>query len=174
MFNKKSLAPAVLLAGTLATPLVAQAAQPGFYLGFGLGQGNDVVLDQTSAAGKFFGGFNVNRFLGLELAYVNLGSNYCCDTFGSSFTQDGVSYEIVGYLPVSPYIDLFGKVGIYNWTVSSNYYYASDSGSNNDYGFGVNARVSRNVWLRGEYQKFQDVAGGDVNMASVGFTYHFF
>ena len=173
MLSKKVIVSSVVLAGAMSLPLYAQAAQPGFYFGAGLGQGNDVVLDQTSAAAKLFGGFNVNRFLGMELSYVNLGSNYV-DYYGYGFTQDGVSYEFVGYLPVSPYVDLFGKVGIYNWTVSSNYYYnASTSGSDSDYGFGLSAQVSQRVWLRGEYQKFQNIAGGDVNLASVSLSYHF-
>lgn len=172
MFSKKSIASALLLAGSMSLPLATQAAQPGFYVGGSLGQGQDVVLDQTSAAYKIFGGFNINRFLGMEVAYVNLGSNYT-DSYGDSFTQDGGSFDFVGYLPIGPYLDLFGKVGIYNWTVSSNYYYASSHGSNNDYGFGIDAQVAPRVWVRGEYQKFKDVAGGDVNLASVGISYHF-
>lgn len=174
MLSKKYIASSVLLAGAMSLPLAANAAQPGFYFGAGLGQGSDVILDQTSAAAKLFGGFNVNRFLGMELSYVNLGSDYCCDAYGNTFTQEGVSYELIGYLPVTPYVDLFGKVGLFSWNVGSNYYYyASEQGTNNDYGFGISAQVSQRVWLRGEYQKFLDVAGGDVNMASVSLSYHF-
>jgi len=177
MLNAKSLTSAGLLAASLSLPLSALAAQPGFYLGGSIGQGDDVVLDQTSAAYKIFGGFNFNQFLGMELAYVNLGSNYCCDNLGSRFTQDGGSFDVVGHLPISPYVDVFGKVGIYNWTVSSNdYYYYSNAytqGSSSNYGFGLEAEVSPRLWVRGEYQKFNDVAGGDVNLASVGMSYHF-
>lgn len=173
MFSKKSMTTALVLAGSMSLPLGAEAAQPGFYVGGSLGQGQDVVLDQTSSAYKIFGGFNVNRYLGMEVAYVNLGSNYV-DRYGDTFTQDGGSFDLVGHLPIGPNVDVFGKFGIYNWTVSSNYYYyASTHGTNNDYGFGIDAQVAPRIWVRGEYQKFLDVAGGDVNLASVGLSYHF-
>lgn len=173
MLNKKYLVSGILLAATMSLPFTAHGAQPGFYIGAGLGQGDDVILNQTSAAYKVFGGFNFNPFLGLEVAYVNLGSNYV-DSFNNTFTQDGSSFDIVGYLPVSPYVDIFGKAGIFNWTISNNYsYYAYSQGTSSDYGFGIDAQVNRQVWVRGEYQKFVDVAGGDVNLASVSVSYHF-
>jgi hypothetical protein len=168
MLNKKYSASSVLLAGAMCLPLSAHATQPGPYLGIGVGSADDVILNENAAAAKFFAGINVNRFLGLEVSYVNLG-----DYVNGAITQDGVAYELVGYLPVSPYVDIFGKVGMFNWTVSSNYSYASAQGTNNDYGFGISAAVSPRVWLRGEYQKFMDVDGGDVNLASVSISYHF-
>lgn len=173
MLNKKTILSAALIAGAVSLTPAAQAAEPGFYVGGGLGQGNDLVLQQTSAAYKIFGGYNINDFLGMELAYINLGSNYV-DVNNNSFTQDGVSYELVGHLPINPNLDLFGKVGLYNWTASTNYSYASAQGTNNDYGFGLSARVAPQLWLRGEYQKFLDVDGGDVNMVSVSMSYHFY
>lgn len=172
MLYKNTIASLLLLAGTLSLAPAAHAARPGFYYGIGVGQGNDVVLDQTQGAAKLFGGFNLNRFLGMEVAYVNLGSNYI-DYNNNYFTQDGISYEVVGYLPISPYLDLFGKVGLFSWTVSDNYYYASATGVNDVYGFGLSTRVSRTLWVRGEYQRFLDVAGGDVNLASVSLSVHF-
>ena len=105
MFNPKSLVPGALLAATLSLPLTAHAAQPGLYLGVGLGSADDVILDETSAASKVFAGINLNRFLGMEVSYVNLG-----DYVNGAITQDGVAYEVVGHLPLSPYVDVFGKV----------------------------------------------------------------
>lgn len=172
LLYKKSIVTSLVLAGAMALTPAAHAAPPGVYYGVGIGQGDDQILNQTQAAAKLFAGYNVNRFLGMELSYVNLGSNYI-DYYGTSFTQDGVSFDLVGYLPVSPYLDLFGKVGMYNWTVSDNYYYASSQGTDSDYGFGVSTQVSRYTWLRAEYQKFQNVAGGDVNLASVSLSFHF-
>lgn len=171
---KKYIVSSVLLAGILCLPFSTHAAQPGLYVGVGLGQSDDVILNQSTSAAKLFGGINLNRYLGMEISYVNLGSDYCCDAYGNTFTQDGVSYELVGYLPVSPYVDLFGKVGLFSWSITSNYYYySSERGTNNDYGFGISAQVTPQVWLRGEYQKFLDVAGGDVNLASVSLSYYF-
>lgn len=174
MFRKKLIASSIVLAGSLGLMQAAQAARPGFYFGASIGQGHDMVLEQNSAAGKIFGGYNLNRFLGLELSYVNLGSSYT-DVYNNSFTQEGVSYEVVGYLPISPTVDLFGKVGMFNWTASNNYYYyASVQGTDSDYGFGISARATQQLWVRGEYQKFNNVDGGDVNLVSVGLSYHFF
>lgn len=174
MSRKKQLVSAALVAGAISLAPAAHAAQPGFYAGAGLGQGDDLVLNQTSSAYKIFGGYNVNPFLGMELAYVNLGSNYV-DAYNYGFTQDGVSYELVGHIPVGPSVDVFGKVGLYSWTTSyNNVYGASGQGTDNDYGFGLSARVAPQIWLRGEYQKFLNVAGGDVSMASVSMVFHFY
>jgi OOP family OmpA-OmpF porin len=180
MNSTKYFASAVLLSTVISAPIAAHAAQPGFYAGLGLGQGDDLVLDQTQTAFKMFGGYNFNRFIGMELSYVDLGNNYT-DYYGTSFTQDGLSYEIVLNLPVSPTIDLFAKYGLYSWTVSSNYYYyngynyyySSTSGTNDDYGFGISAQIAPRLWVRGEYQKYMDVAGGDVSMVSASIAYHF-
>lgn len=173
MSGNKYIVSAALIAGAISLAPAAQAAQPGFYVGGGIGQGDDLVLHQTSSAYKIFGGYNVNPFLGMELAYINLGSNYV-DVNNNGFTQDGVSYELVGHIPIGPTLDIFGKVGLYNWSASTNYSYASVQGTNNDYGFGLSARVAPQLWLRGEYQKFLDVDGGDVNMTSVSVSYHFY
>jgi hypothetical protein len=174
MFSKQTIVSAVALAGAMCLPLTAHAAQPGFYLGGSFGSADNTYLQQNEAAYKVFGGFNFNHFLGMELSYVNLGTNY--NDAGYTDTIDGYSYELVGNIPVSPYMDLFAKAGFYNWNISDSYYgYSITSGSNNDYGFGINAQVARQLWIRGEYQKFMDVgvSGGDINLVSVGLTYHF-
>jgi len=173
MSKHKIFVTALLLTAAIGLAPTVHAADPGFYAGIGLGQGDDRVLNQTSAAAKLFAGFNFNPFLGVEFAYVNLGSNYV-DINGVGFTQDGGSFDIVGYLPLTPYVNFFARGGIYNWTVSSNYYYGYTTGSSNDYGVGISTEVSPRLWLRGEYQKFLDVAGGDVNLISVSLAYHFF
>jgi len=172
MSKHKTTLTALLLAAVIGIAPSAHAADPGFYFGAGVGQGNDKALDQTSGAAKLFVGFNVNPFLGLEASYVNLGSSYV-DINGVDFTQDGGSFDLIGYLPLSPYVDLFARGGIYNWTVSANYYYGYRTGSSNDYGFGISTEVAPRLRLRGEYQKFLDVAGGDVDLISVSLAYHF-
>lgn len=166
MFKTKSIVSGALLAATMSLSLSAHAAQPGLYLGAGLGSADDVILNETSAASKIFAGINLTSFLGLEVSYVNLG-----DYVNGIVTQDGVAYEVVGYLPLTPYVNLFGKVGAFDWRVRSGG--LSNRGTDSDYGFGLNAEVSPRVWLRGEYQKFLDVDGGDVNLASVSVSYHF-
>ncbi len=166
MFRTKTLVASTLVATTLSLSLSAHAAQPGFYLGVGLGSANDVILNESSAASKLFAGINLNSFLGMEVSYVNLG-----DYVNGAITQDGVSYEVVGYLPLSPYVNVFGKAGMFDWQVRGGG--LSTRGTDGDYGFGINAEVSPRVWLRGEYQKFLDVDGGDVNLASVSVSYHF-
>jgi OOP family OmpA-OmpF porin len=180
-FSKKYILPALLLAGVVSLPPSAQAIPPGFYVGLGLGAANDVVLEQNSTGVKLFGGYNFNRYIGLEIAYVNLGDNYCCDQFGNPITQDGVSYELAGYLPISPTIDLFAKAGMYNWTVSTSnsyyygytYYYSSTSGTDPVYSVGITSQLNQKFSIRGEYQNFTNILGGDVNMVSVSGTYHF-
>lgn len=172
MNSQKPLWAAALLAGSLALSLPAMAIQPGMYVGGGLGSGHDVALDQDSSAYKLFFGYNFTPYLGLEVAYVNLGNDYT-DLFGIDFTQDGAAFELVGNLPLGPTVDLFGKIGIFSWTVSGNYYYAYDTGTDNTYGMGISFLVAPRLRLRAEYERFTDIAGGDVDLISASLSYHF-
>ncbi len=143
-----------------------QAVQPGPYFGAGFGQSDDEILNETESAFKFFGGVNLSENIGLELAYVDLG------TFANGqLNQDGITFEVVGYLPLNPDIDLFGRAGIYDWEVSNGF--ISRNGTEPTFGFGVNVQLDHSLSVRGEYQIFTEVDGGDVDMYSASLSFHF-
>ncbi len=160
------LQPALLTISLGISIATAQAAQPGPYLGAGIGQADDEILNETESAYKFFGGVNLNENIGLELSYVDLGS-YA----NGQLTQDGVAYELIGYLPLDANIDLYGRAGFYDWTVSNGF--ITRSGAEPTFGFGLNVQMNPNLSLRGEYQIFTEVDGGDVDMVSASLSFHF-
>jgi OOP family OmpA-OmpF porin len=160
---------ALLLALGTATFLPlnsAQAAQPGAYLGMGFGSAHDEILNEDESAFKFYGGVNLSHYIGMELGYVDLGS-YA----NGALTQDGISYELVGYIPLSSQIDLYGKAGFFNWEVANAF--TSNTGTDATFGVGLQAQLQHHVSLRGEYQTFLDVDGGDVDLYSASINLHF-
>jgi len=114
----------------LGLPAMANAVQPGVYFGAGIGMADDEILQETATGSKLFGGINLSRFIGVEVAYINLG-----DYVNGAIQQDGIAYELVGYLPLNYNVDLFGKVGVFDWEVSSGPY--SVRGTDTSYGAGI-------------------------------------
>ncbi len=155
---------ALVLLALLVTP--AYAVQPGGYVGFGFGQSDDDVLSETDNGWKVFGGANLSPNLGLELAFVDLG-----EFVGGVLTQSGVSYHLVGYVPVSDSFDLFGKIGLFAWKVDA--FGLSNTGTDLTYGFGGEYRMTQQLALRVEWETYQDVDGGDVDLVSAGLSVRF-
>lgn len=155
------------LGGVTMLPFAtAQAAQPGAYVGVGAGSAHDDILNENESAFKVFGGVTLTPHIGLELGYVDLGSY-----FDGALEQDGISYEIIGYLPITESLDIYGRGGFYSWEVSTAF--GSNSGTDPTFGFGLQAQLAHNVSLRGEYQTFLDVDGGDVDLYSASLNLHF-
>lgn len=152
----------------------ASAVEPGGYFGFSLGSAEDDILNESDTGYKLVAGYTVNENLGGEIAFVDLGSYPIYDPFFGPLTLDqyGVSFQGVGYLPVGSNLDLFGKFGLFVWTVDVGF--ATDDGTDLTYGFGGNLRMSDQLSLRAEWERFADISGGDVDLLSAGITYHFF
>lgn len=151
----------------------ASAAQPGGYLGFSLGSADDEILDESDTGYKLLGGFTANENLGIEIAFVDLGSYPAFDPIFGPVVLDqyGVAFNGVGYLPVGNYLDLFGKLGLFAWTVDVGF--ATDDGMDLTYGFGASLRMDSRLSIRAEWERFTDISGGDVDLLSAGIAYHF-
>ena len=145
---------------------IANAAPPVGYIGFSLGSADDDVLSESDTGYKFFGGYTVNNNLGFEIAFVDLGQYV-----DGLLEQYGVAFEVVGYLPLSSNLDLMGKLGMFSWTVDV--LNASDDGTDLTYGLGVQYDLNNRLYVRGEWEQFTDVSGGDVSLLSVGLLYAF-
>ena len=145
---------------------IAHAAPPVGYIGFSLGSADDDVLSESDTGYKFFGGYTVNNNLGFEIAYVDLGQYV-----DGLLEQYGVAFEVVGYLPLSSKLDLMGKVGMFAWTIDV--LNASDDGTDLTYGLGVQYDLNNRLYVRGEWEQFTDVSGGDVSLLSAGLLYTF-
>ena len=156
----------ILSIATMLTTNSAHAAEPGPYVGIGFGSAHDEILNEDESAFKFYGGVNLNRHIGLELGYVDLGSYV-----NGALIQDGISYELIGYIPLTSDLDIYGRAGFFDWEVTNAF--TSNTGTDATFGVGLQAQLQDHLSLRGEYQTFIDVDGGDVDLYSASINLHF-
>ena len=169
----------LMLAAVLALSSSA-SAQTGGYIGFGAGQADDKVLNETDQGFKIYGGWQFSPYLAVEIAYIDLGSyKVPGNSYGATFDQYGFTAQFVGLLPLGESgVSLFGKAGMNLWSIdryNNSYYYSSadDSGTDLAVGAGVQIDFHRHMGLRAEWERFYDVAGGDVDLITASFFYRF-
>ena len=162
----------------LASNIFGNAAMAAGYFGAGIGSADIEGEDDTSF--KIYGGFrNPNNF-GFEAAYHDLGKQEeTALGVTASAEATGIELSGVGYLPVSPTIDFFGKLGLLMWDMDltlTGFPNVSDDGSDFIYGLGVQYNSPDNFSLRLELQKATlDVSGVDfdTDIISIGADYKF-
>lgn len=179
----------ILVSGIMSTALLAAAflpspaaAQVGGYVGFGTGQADNGLYDKTDRGLKVFGGWQFSPNIAAEIAYVDLGS------YGvpgqKAYDHYGVSAQFVGILPLGASgVSLFGKAGAFYWYGYTKgqydaygYYYtqaAKDTGTDLALGAGLQFDFHRHMAVRAEWERFNDVAGGDIKLMSASFLYRF-
>jgi OmpA-OmpF porin, OOP family len=177
----------------------AQQSAAGFYVGGSLGQSNfdkDIVsgliasgrVDTSDTGYKFFGGYQFNRNVGLEVAYVDLGkasySGSYVDNGQTVIVTDGkvevtgFNLSAVGAWPVSPNFDVFGKIGFLAWEdkasdISGGIPFSDTiDGTDLSFGFGANWHLTKNVRFRLEWERFR-VDKTDADLFSIGAVYKF-
>ena len=164
--NKTSLA--LLFGLLLFGSQAAQAAPPGGYIGFGLGSADIKEIDETDTAYKLVAGWTANQNLGVEVAFIDLG------TYQSGLADAyGVVFDVVGYLPLGNNFNILGKLGMFAWTVDVDMINASDDGTDLTYGLGVQYDFTNRLFLRGEWEEYFDVSGSDISLLSAGISYTF-
>jgi OOP family OmpA-OmpF porin len=177
-----ALASAVAFAG----PALAQDS--GFYIGGALGQSEikgacsglppGVSCDEEDTGWKIFGGFQFNRHLGVELGYANLGEA-SASGLGVTATAEVTAWDLVavGSLPIMDRFSVYGKLGLFlaDAEVTSNVGVSSDeSESGITFGVGLRYDFTRNLGLRAEWQRYQEVDDEtDVNLLSIGIVWKF-
>ena len=174
---------ALLVSCLFAAP--AFAAENGFYVGAGVGQGY-VKVDEGDIAGlddfdgddtgfKVIAGFRPFKIFAIEANYVDLGSAKD-NVAGVNVKADttGIDAFAVGILPI-PFVDLFAKVGVISWNqdvdISS---IASSDDSGEDFAYGIGAGFAFGAAaLRAEYERFEIPHTDSVDMISLSFTWTF-
>ncbi len=127
--------------------------------------------DDKDTQWGLFAGYQFNRNIAAELGYHDLGK------VGTPLGDiKGTTWEItaVGMLPLTNEFSAYGKLGGYRGKFDG----AGSSNTNNDltYGLGVQYDMTRNVGLRGEWQRYHDMGSGDginVDVLRVGALYRF-
>lgn len=187
---------ATLVASAMgSSPVLAQDA--GFYLGGSLGQsksnetcdGFPVACDDKDTAWRIFGGYQFNRYISAELGYADLGT-----PASASGTVSGVAVvantEVtawdlvaVGSYPIGRF-SIYGKLGLYRAETETSGSVAgipltgSDTNTDITFGAGAGFDITRNLRIRGEWQRYQNVGGDsggedDVDVFSVGLLWRF-
>lgn len=102
--------------------------------------------DDESTAAKALFDYNINKNLGVELSYNNIGKVYLDDglnQYSAGFDTDAYALTVVGRFEPLESLSLFGKVGTTSWMgdatlnlgAASNDF--EDDGSDITYGLGV-------------------------------------
>jgi OOP family OmpA-OmpF porin len=185
--NKKAITGVVAGAVLLAAPMASHAQameEKGLYLGGSVGQ---VEAEGSCPAGfscdlkdtgwKFFAGYRVSRHLAVEGTYLKMGE-FRASSGGVNATVEGESWSIaaMGLFPVGSSFTLFGKAGIAQTDVEARAVgpggtaFGSGDQTELHYGFGAMYSITRNLSLRGEWERLED---SEVDMISIGLQYRF-
>src|SRR5438132_2847278 len=198
MTRDKALIAAMLGAAVMTAPAVSMAqgrGDTGWYVGGSVGQSKARHVDcagfdscdTKAAAFGILGGYQINRNFAAELGYHDLGK--------VTFSGSGVSANIkanvwelvgIGAYPFANQFSGYGKLGAYHGEAKLSASIAGlGSGSlketNTDltFGLGVQYDVSRELGIRGEWQRYKNTGGdnvggkSDVDVLSIGAIWRF-
>lgn len=161
-----------------------------------LGAGLDTTsftADKKDTAYRLFGGYQFNRYFGLEAGYFNLGkfgfeaTTNPAGTLKGDIRLSGFNLDLVGTLPLTERLSAIGRVGVQNAKARDRF---SGSGAvtvldpnpskrstQAKVGAGLQYELTRSLLLRGEVERYRvnDAVGNkaDVNMLSVGLVIPF-
>ena len=171
--NRKALiAITALSAAVFAAPAMAQMRAPSLssaYVGGSIGQSKVKVdcggCDTKDTAFRLFGGYQFNRNIAAELGYSDLGSGG---------TVEANAWDLSGVFswPFANQLAAFGRLGLAR--VEGN----SEEKNALTWGLGVQYDVTRNLGIRGEFQRYKVDAGAalgdvDIDVLSIGALWRF-
>jgi len=185
----KSLFTAALVAlGFASAPALSQ--QTSWYAGLGLGQAfHDtdctglITCDDKDIAWKIFGGYQFNKYLGVEVGYTDLGKASLGDAVSTATLKvKGFEALAVGTFPINEQFEVYGKAGLFRWdldvsdpTVGS----ISESGTDLTFGIGAKYNFSKTLGIRLEWQRYNDIGNdattgkSDSDFIGVGIVFKF-
>lgn len=157
-----------------------------------LGWGFRSSLDDKDTAFKVGVGVQLNRYIGVEFQYIDLGAaeykatvtdGIDTATVKAAADTDGYGMNLVGSLPFDRF-KLFGKVGYHKLetdlsakiTDGVDTLKVSDSEKEwiTSYGIGASYAFTPQLELVAEYEQYRDVADEyDVDFGSIGLRYNF-
>ena len=153
-------------------------------------------VDDNGLGWRLFGGYNLNKYLGFEIAYVDLNELETETTSSSPFVSttnvaaevDGFTFAGIGKYPVTETFNIFGKVGAFVWDVegaasvtiggttlaipASLSSLLDNDGTDIMFGFGADFELMENVGIRAEWERYE-VDNTDIDLVSIGVEYRF-
>ena len=177
MSKNKMLSTALLAVLAGASAFGAQAADKGFYAGAGVGQSyvDERDYDDEDTAFSVFGGYQFNRYFGLEAGYADFGKLEPRGN-GDELEANSVYLTAVGTVPFTDNFSAYAKAGFQRWDLDtatpSIVGNDDDSGTDPTYGVGLQYRFTDHLALRGEYSRFE-VEDTDLDLAQLQVRYDF-
>lgn len=174
----------------LAMSATAHAERlPGFYLGAGIGQGTldfddtDFTVagvDDSDTAFKVYAGYTFNEFISLEAAYFDAGQpTEQIGSFSLQFDLSVVNVSVIGHLPLTESVELFGKAGLASYDYDAETSFngqlvatGDDSDQDVSYGFGAAYSFAGPFEIRGEYE-FIEIDSGSYDVVSLSGAFKF-
>jgi len=162
--NGKALLAVVSMASFTVVALPAAAQDTGVYVGAGLGLANARQVctdaptggcDSSETSLRLFGGYQLNRNLGVEGGYQYFGT---FSRASRGLVSNALDVVAVGSWPFTQELSAYGKAGGYLARTSSAP--ASEDNSGFVYGVGVQWALNKDWGLRGEWQRYNNVGGG--------------
>ncbi|QIB50776.1 porin family protein [Pseudomonas sp. OIL-1] len=191
---KKTLL-AALVSGVMISGVQAAEIQPNGYLFGNVGQ-SEVDLDALSDAGlstddnssafKVGAGIQLNRYLGIEFQYVDLGE-FTAKTGSAKaeITSTGLGANLVATLPVDRF-KLYGKVGYHKMETEGRIIFAGSTVLSEDedeniqsFAVGASFALMPELEVLAEYERYKDMSEDlteseeDVDFISIGLRYNF-
>lgn len=185
-----------LMAAALAGPAAAQD-DSGLYLGGSVGYSQykdsckDLVIpcDGNDTAWRAFAGYQINRYLALEVGYANLGQAIAqgdVPGFGQvTSTREVEAWDgsLVLLMPITGQLSILGRVGAYRARAvdetTGAFPTASEGHTNSAFTVGLGANLM--LWkfgLRAEWQHYMNVGSeamgkDDIDVFSIGALFRF-
>lgn len=160
----------------------------------GAGLATTLITDRDrSNAYKIYGGYQFNRYIGLEGGYFDLGkfgftaNTLPLGTLDGKIRLRGLNLDAVGTLPLSDKFSVLGRVGVNSAQARDSFvgsgavFVANPNPSKRDtnykLGLGLQYFLSDDLAMRAEVERYRvnDAIGnkGNIDMFSVGLVYRF-
>jgi OmpA-OmpF porin, OOP family len=190
----------VLVAGLALTTVAGITHAEGWYVGIGAGQATSdadtdgitflsgpgpISVDETDSSFKVFGGYQFNKYLGVEVGYIDMGETSATapgpDTY--KFALTGFEVAAMGTWPISEKFSLFGKLGLVSWNSDVTFNVSgiggsvSENGTDAMVGAGAQYNFTKNLGVRAEVEVFDidevDAGAGSTYIVSLGAMFRF-
>ncbi len=164
MFKIFAIGTALLIAYSAAS-----AAQPDtFYAGADVGRTHISEFSQSYTTFGIFGGYNFHRNIAAEVGFRRLAE---FETFGARVSTDQLSVSLVGSLPLSERISVYGRLGLNSLEVTAGAggWSGRDTEIKALYGIGIKYAFDAAVSFRVEVQR----PVNEMTNLSVGISYQF-
>ena len=189
MTTRKTFAAMLTTFGLLAGGN-AFGADQGFYIGGSWGQARPdwdtssgpntaQTLDSSDVAWGVQGGYQFNKYLGIEGSYINLGS-YAVSN-GNTIEPTGWGILLVGTLPIpNSNLSLVGKAGEYRMRQKMDPSGIADNTWSPAFGAGLKYNFSPNAYGTLDYMRIQNVGSSittineNINVYTMGLGYKFY